>query len=119
MTHFSMDTLTGYQARSPDSSEKDKSFDYLILHELAHNTEAGKAENEWQTKNGTNDADGYYLGNEVLANSLAKAIEDDVGLKPLSSPTYGYDGNAVTSSASVNPSPTETTKVGGTLNLYA
>lgn len=91
VTHFAVDLLQSYAPAGTEQSYTDKAMAYVILHDISHNTEAGTAENLWQSKNGTKDQYGSYPNNEKIANSIAKAIEIEIGLDPLATVNYDYD----------------------------
>ncbi|MHC9419455.1 hypothetical protein ACYZX9_12765 [Sphingomonas citri] len=91
VTHFAVDLLQSYAPAGTEQSYTDKAMAYVILHDLSHNTEAGTAENIWQSQNGTKDQYGSYPNNEKIANSIAKAIEIEIDLDPLTTVNYGYD----------------------------
>ncbi len=91
ITHFDANLLTSYIHTADPAAYQDKSADYLIFHELSHNTAAGKAENSYDSAHMTKDANGSYAASEKLANTIADAIEANIGSSPLYNATYGYD----------------------------
>lgn len=96
ITHFNIDLVNGPNGyiNSSDSQEyQNNSADYLLFHELAHNTTAGKAENAYEDAHATKDGYGAYPDNEKFANTIADAIEKFITLNPLYTATYGYDSS--------------------------
>lgn len=122
VTHFAVDTLQDYMRSNYSDNENDSRADYLLFHEIAHNTQAGKAENSWECEHGQKDEKKYYPDNEKFSNSLARSIEKVIGDTPVKNPSYDYDSSfpdfsggspSTTSSTSADsspaPSPSQTT----------
>ncbi len=80
----------------------DAGANFLLLHELAHNTSAGVASSsanwsDWGKSGGSpNDVYGYkmskwFRNNERMANRIAKGVADSIDEPILGNPTFGYD----------------------------
>lgn len=74
VTHFAVDLLQSYAPAGTEQSYTDKAMAYVILHDISHNTEAGTAENLWQSKNGTKDQYGPYPNNERSQTQSQKRL---------------------------------------------
>jgi hypothetical protein len=92
VTHYNIDNLTGYYTSSGAAG-----IDYLLLHELSHNTAAGMAESAYEAAHATQNADHTYPDNEAFANGIYAAIANSIGIPTINTNYPGNYGNEATS----------------------
>lgn len=81
---MNIDIISGYYSAGKGGIE------YMLFHELGHVTKAGLDSNADAYKDdGKMDANEHHA-NELLANDIARAIQDALGLDTFPNPTRGY-----------------------------
>jgi hypothetical protein len=96
---ISYNSLAGWNAAGQDSTY------LLILHEIAHNTDVGRANHDqnWNAHRNENpgaspdqlyntfvDGNARFINQEMTANTIARNIANAIGVQVEPNPTYGY-----------------------------